>query len=134
MDALSGFRRQAFRLGEIIFEEGQPGDAAYLIIKGKVEIRIGTHTEHPRTLAVLGKGQVFGELAMFDEQMHMASAVAVEPTTVSAISRDEFRNRVNQMDPLLRGIILQMVERARQVAAEMRVSKQDVNWANWERK
>ncbi len=134
MDAISGFRHQSFRLGEVIFEEGQTGDAAYLIIKGKVEIRIGTQTENPRTLAVLGKGQVIGELAMFDDHMHVASAVAVEPTTTSAISRDEFQNRVNQMDPVIRGIILQMVERARQVVAELRVGTQEVDWGNWKRR
>ena len=70
---------------------------------------------------------------MFDHLDHMASAIAVEPTTVSVVSRDEFQSRIDQMDPVLKAIVMQMVGRTRQMAEDLRDSPENVNWADWKR-
>ena len=80
---------------------------------------------------MLGKGQVFGEPALFDGYVHMASAVAVQPTTVSAIGRAQFEDLVTGMDPVLRGVVLQMVSRARQMAETLKATKGEASWAAW---
>ena len=102
--------------GATVVEEGEDGDAVFLIVRGKVEIRSGTRSNHPRTLAVLGKGEVFGELAMFDGKHHMATAITREPTRVLALSRDEFHKRMATTDPVIRGVVMQMVKRFRQTS------------------
>ena len=127
------FKRLTFDPGAVLVEEGEDGEAAFLIRKGKVEVRLGMRGEHPHTVATLGPGEVVGEIAMFDGHTHMATVVAVEPTEVSAISRQEFNRRVQSMDPVLKGIILQMVRRARHMADDLRVRKQQMSWSNWKR-
>ena len=102
--------------GATVVEEGENSGAVFLIVQGKVEIRSGTRGDHPRTVAVLGKGEVFGELAMFDGEYHMASVITKEPTRVLALSRDEFHKRMATTDPVIRGVIMQMVKRFRQAS------------------
>lgn len=124
------FEQKTFKPAEYLFKEGVAGEAAYLITSGKVEIRKGDLGENPQTLAVLGKGEVIGEMALFDNSPHMASAIAIEETVVSAISRDEFQRRVNDMDPLMKGICQIMVQRIRKMT-ESYGKKNKVNWSDW---
>ena len=119
MDESKAFRRLSFEVNRLIFDEGEQSAEAYLIRSGKVEIRVGVRSDMPRVLAVIGKGQVFGEMALFDNRPHMAAAVAVEPTEATAIAREEFQQRVAGMDPAIRGIVLLMVERMRAMAEEV---------------
>ncbi len=122
------FKRLAFEPDTIIIEEGNVGEAAYLITKGTVDIRVGLRSDNPQTLATLGAGDVFGELAMFDGVPHIATAVAVEQTVVSSMSRQEFAKRVENMDPVLRGIVMQMVGRTRRMAERLHKSKERPDW------
>ncbi len=124
------FEKKTFEPYEYLFKEGSPSEAAYLITSGKVEIRKGDHTDHPQTLAGLEKGDVVGEMSLFDDTPPMASAIAIEETVVSAISREEFQRRVNSMDPVMRGIFQIMVNRIRKFS-EGSGKKSAVNWSDW---
>jgi CRP-like cAMP-binding protein len=119
MDENKAFRRVNFAPNQLIFDEGEKSAEAYLIRSGKVEIRVGVRSDVPRVLAVIGKGQVFGEMALFDNRPRVAAAVAVEPTEATAIARDEFQQRVADMDPAIRGVVLLMVERMRNMVEEV---------------
>lgn len=125
------FKRVTFAANEVIFEEGETGDAVYLIISGKVEIRGAVRSENPRILAILGEGEVIGEMALFGDCPHIASAIALEKTTVTAVSSEEFLRRVEKMDPLLKGVVEQVVQRARQMAIELVRNRREVDWASW---
>ena len=127
------FEQKTFKPGECLFKEGDTGEAAYLITSGKVEIRIGYHGDNPQTLAVLGKGEVIGEMSLLDDEPHIASGIATEETVVSAISRDEFIRRVNSMDPVMKGIFKIMVKRIRKMTEGPR-KKSKVNWSEWDNK
>jgi len=128
-------RRIAFGRGEVIFKEGEPGDTAYVITEGKVDIRIGMNTSAPRTLASCGKGEIVGELALVDGEPHLGTAVAVENTTVLAMSWADFDNRVNAMDPIMRSIVRLMVSRLRGTVQQLQLKPQtaEVNWSQWQK-
>lgn len=133
MNKPSAFKRLTVEANSLIFDEGEPGDAAYLICNGLVEIRKGVHGSNPLTLATLGKGETLGELALFDDRPRMAAAVAVRRTELAAISRDEFQERMKSMDPVLRRIILIMIKRVRRMTDEFMMRKGEIVWAGWER-
>ena len=114
-----GFNRATFEQNSLLFDEGQTGDAAYLITGGEVEIRIGVRGESPRTLARRGKGAIIGEMALFDNRPRMAAAIAMTPVETIKISRDEFRNRLEEMDPVMRSILVVLVKRLRQMNDEL---------------
>lgn len=128
------FVRRTFPKDAVLVEEGEQGDAAYIIVSGKVEIRKGRVGRNPQTLATRTRGDVIGEMALFDGKPHMASAVAVEETVVNSMPRDEFNRRLEAMDPAMRGIMKLMVARVREMADDLIKRKDEVNWADWRRK
>lgn len=124
------FTRKVFPKGTVILKEGERGKSAFIIVEGKVEIRMGSE-DSPKTLATRSRGDVIGELALFDDQPHMASAVAVEETVVTAMTKEEFTRRVEEMDPAMRGIVNLLVQRTREMANNLLKADRDINWANW---
>ena len=122
-----------FVANSTIFEEGEKGDAAYIIRSGKVEIRKGIQSANPQILAELGKGDVLGEMALFDARPRMASAIALTDVKVIQMSKDEFLERLSTMDPTMKGMVLTMVARVRKMADEFMRRKADVNWADWKK-
>ena len=54
------FKHVTFKKNEVIFKEGSVGDVAYLVLKGRVAVQKGFHSDNPRTVATLDKGNIFG--------------------------------------------------------------------------
>ncbi len=88
---------RSYESDELIFEEGQPGAALFLILDGKVGIEI-CREENTLTLAVLEKGAFFGEMALIDEAPRSADARALEPTRALALYRSDLGELI-QRDP-----------------------------------
>lgn len=84
---------KTFRQGEVITEQGEPGEELYIVYDGIVDvIRQGTSPdESPRTVVSLGIGQIFGEMALVDHGPRSATIQAAsDNTSVLIIHRDEF--------------------------------------------
>ncbi len=130
----SAFKKVSFSANSVIFEEGAAGDAAYMIRSGRVEIRKGAQSSNPQILAELKKGDVVGELALFDDRPRMASAVCLTDVVAISISRKKFHELMSTMDPAMEGIVLTMVKRVREMADEFMRRKAGVDWINWKKK
>jgi len=77
-------------LGTKIFQHGDAGDKLYLILEGKVRISREVPGMGEEALAVLGPGEVFGEMALLDESPRSADARVHERCRVLAIPKDGF--------------------------------------------
>jgi len=76
---------RSFRAGEAVFHEGDASDTCYVIRSGHVRA-IREHTDgRTITLATLGPGDIFGELAIFDEEERSATVESLEETDAVAI-------------------------------------------------
>ncbi len=73
--------------GDVLFREGEVGDFAYQVVKGKIEVCKFNGDEYV-TLAILEKGSLFGEMALIDKQPRSAMARAVNESTVKEIDKD----------------------------------------------
>jgi len=73
---------QVVRKGEVLFHEGQPGDQLFLIIEGKVKLGHASADGRESLMAVLGPGEMFGELSLFDPGPRAASATALTEARV----------------------------------------------------
>ena len=73
-----------------IFKDGDPGDAMYLIDVGKVRISIIDTDGVDVTLAELGPGDFFGDMAMLDGLGRSANATAMENSRLAKLTRDDF--------------------------------------------
>lgn len=73
--------------GDVLFREGEVGDFAYQVVKGKIEVCKFNGDEYV-TLAILEKGALFGEMALIDKQPRSAMARAINESTVKEIDKD----------------------------------------------
>ena len=80
--------------GETLFNEGDPGDRLYVVITGKVKLGRTAVDGRENLLAVMGPGEMFGELSLFDPGPRTATATAVTATTLSGLGNSD-------LDPLL---------------------------------
>ncbi len=80
-----------FKKYDFIFKEGTFGDSAYMIDTGKVGIISETDQNGQRkVVAMLRKNDIFGEMGLIDNEVRTATAIALEDTQVSVISKKTF--------------------------------------------
>jgi CRP/FNR family transcriptional regulator, cyclic AMP receptor protein len=90
-EVLAAARLRRFARGEIVFHEGDPGDTFHLVAKGRFAVRISTELGETATLAVLGQGDFFGELALVGENPRTATITALEASETMALHRESFQ-------------------------------------------
>ena len=78
-----------YKSDEVIFKEGDPGDAFYLVQSGQVVV-----TRAGVTLVTLGRGEYFGELALIEDDVRKASVHSLDESTVLRLSKDAFERNV----------------------------------------
>lgn len=88
---LAAGRLRRFARGEVVFHEDDPGDTLHLIAKGRMAVRVTTPLGEVATLAVLGPGDFFGELALLGPTPRTATVTALEKAETIAIHRDTFQ-------------------------------------------
>lgn len=79
--------------GETILKEGETGDKMYIIKSGSVNVYVeDPRTERKRLLAILGKEDHFGEIALFSDNTRSATVVARDDTDLLILSREQLEN------------------------------------------
>jgi CRP/FNR family cyclic AMP-dependent transcriptional regulator len=88
---LSIARRRRFKRGEVVFHDGDPGTTLHLITRGRFAVRVATPYGEEATMVVFPEGEVFGEMALFEEEStRSATVVSLEPGETLAIDRRDF--------------------------------------------
>lgn len=101
--------KRVFKEGEIIAKQGDSAVAFYLILDGAVEVRRGK-----KVLSKLGRGQFFGEMALFDEQPRSADVVAVEKTTCLLLTSWAFEGLLADQRAVAKSLTRELVRRLRE--------------------
>jgi len=81
---------ESHALGTRIFQYGDAGDKLFVILEGKVRISREVAGMGEEALAVLGPGEVFGDMALLDESPRSADALAHERCRLLVIQKDAF--------------------------------------------
>lgn len=116
MKIVDGFMHErAYLKDEVIFDQGEEGQAIYVIARGRV--LICPQGEPGKPIAVLEAGSFFGELALLDDAPRSAQARAAENCTVHVLFRAEFMNLMQSHAPIASKIALQL---ARHLGARLR--------------
>ena len=106
------FEREVFDGGQQIFKAGDAGDCAYLIEEGVVEILVLKQGGEHR-IRLIGTGELFGEISLIDYQPRTATVRAVEKTVLVPIPRKLMEGLLDKCDPVLRHLLLVILERFR---------------------
>ena len=101
-------RTLGFMANAVIFDEGEPGDRAFIIREGRVDIQ-----KAGNVIATLGPGHIVGEMALFDGKPRMATAIARDEVKAIEITIDEFRKHMKTMDKVMAMIMRLLIKRVR---------------------
>ena len=93
-----------FAPGDMIFQEGQPGETLYVIWSGRVVVLKG-ELEAPTLLAVLEPGKIFGEMAILEDRPRSATVVALDELRLLEVNRTGFERMLHQFPEIGRGIM-----------------------------
>ncbi len=93
---LSISKEKRVRKDEVVFKEGDTGDAFYFIVSGSVRISTIVPGVGEEALTILREGEYFGEMALIDDAPRSASAIANDDTILLLIEKDNFRKLLAQ--------------------------------------
>jgi len=88
--------------GEVIIQQGAPGDKFYLIIEGAVKVLQRTQDDEPAEVARLRPSNYFGEIALLTNRPRAATVVAVGNTRCAQLDRDAFNRLLGSCESILR--------------------------------
>ena len=98
-----------YTAGDIIFHEGESGKAVYVVLEGSVKIIKKTNSEN-KTLAVLGQGSHFGELALIGQCSRFATAIADKDALLLIMYKSYFDDLIRGNSAISSRILLNLAE------------------------
>lgn len=107
-----------YREDEVLFLKGDPGNFAYIIVSGEVELFSGSLEGKHETVGRLYDGACFGEMALLDGRPRSAGAVVVTESVLARIPREDFLRLMNRIPSIALGIITLLSARLRATTGE----------------
>lgn len=104
---------------EVLFRLGDPGNYAYILVSGSVELSVPDKKGKNQSLKILSSGACFGELSLLDGKARSASAEVKEESIIATIGREDFLNLVHKMPAIAVSIIEQVSVQLRGVNKRM---------------
>lgn len=118
-------KRQTFKAGDIIFNEGDIRDNAFILESGSVDIIRAHNTDHEVNHVTLRTGDLFGEMALMEPGLRSASAVAKEDCVCFVISSNVLEDRLKGLDPVVTSLFSMLIERYRFSRIESDMNQND---------
>ncbi|HYI02952.1 Crp/Fnr family transcriptional regulator [Hyalangium sp.] len=108
-------RSRRYAKGEVIFHQGDVGTALYIVRKGQVAIRLSSEEGKEAILALLDRGDFFGELALLDEEPRSTDAVAREEADLLSLQREDFRRFLKERPEVAMRLLATLTRLVRRV-------------------
>ena len=88
---IASMTAQHMERGDVLFHEGDPGDRLYVIGEGKIKLGRSSADGRENLLAILGPGEMFGELSLFDPGPRTATATAIAETQIVGLTHEQLK-------------------------------------------
>ena len=99
--------------GNTDFKEGDEGDRLYVVIDGKLKLGTSSGDGRENLLSILGPGEMFGELSLFDPQPRTSTATAVTDARLLALSHDQVIGLVTAHPRVALELLARLAQRLR---------------------
>ena len=110
--------------GQFLFREGEAGDAAYIVLKGKVAVFIETE-KGPVEVAHLKRGDVVGEISILCDVPRTASVKAVESVQTLKVTKDTFIHLLTEFPEIAIEIMRELASRLNKTNIQLREALTD---------
>jgi CRP/FNR family transcriptional regulator len=105
---------RSFEAGEVIFREGDASDTCYVVHTGHTRAVHQHGDGRTLALATFGPGEIFGELALFEDELRSATVEALEPTSVVAVLGPDMRRLMRQHAEIALRLVIALGRRLRE--------------------
>jgi CRP-like cAMP-binding protein len=114
-------RERAFRKNEVIFHAQEPGNALFVIKRGRVKISMGDRRGKEIILRIFEAGDFFGEMSLLDGEPRSATVSSLEPCQALVLSRDQFLKFVAEHPEVVMKMLTALSRRLRK--ADEKISR-----------
>lgn len=120
LEQLAGaMRRRAFRRGEVVFHQGDPGETLHLACSGRLKVVLPSEGGDEALLKIIGPGEIFGEMALLDGSPRSATVVAIEAVETATLSRADFRALLRRSPEAVDGLLAALARMIRGLNEEV---------------
>jgi CRP/FNR family cyclic AMP-dependent transcriptional regulator len=115
----ASLRTRRYRRGEVIFHQGDPGDALHILLSGRVKISSPSESGVEAILASLRPVEFFGSLALLDGAPRSASATAVADVETLILPRDRFRQLLDESPAIRDHVFAELARELRRLTVHV---------------
>ena len=105
--------------GEVLFSEGEAGDRLFVILDGKIKLGASSSDGRETLLGVLGPGEMFGELSLFDPGQRTSTATALTPAQLIGLGHDDLMPWLRGRPEVARALLRALAQRLRRTNEAM---------------
>jgi CRP/FNR family cyclic AMP-dependent transcriptional regulator len=106
--------RKSYPRNSTIINAGDPTDALYIVISGRLKVMMSDDEGREVILAILGQGEFFGEMGLIDEAPRSATVIAIEPCELLTINKMDFKKCLAENFEIAVGVMKGLVKRLRE--------------------
>lgn len=117
--------RLTYREGQRLFEQGDAGDAAYIILEGSADIMLRTDG-HEIRVATLGKNEIVGEIAILCDVPRTASVQAAEKLVTLKLTKDLFLRMAREFPDMALEIMRVLAHRLEKSTGALRSAQEEL--------
>jgi CRP/FNR family transcriptional regulator, cyclic AMP receptor protein len=110
---IAGGRTRHIREKEVVFSKGDRAAQAFLILDGRVKVSASSEDGKEIIFAILGAGELLGEIALIEGNEHSASVIAIEPTDLLALERKDFIRLIREDSDVALSLLTTVCSRLR---------------------
>ena len=106
--------RKSHPRNSTIIAAGDPTDALYIVISGRLKVMMSDDEGREVILAILNQGEFFGEMGLIDEAPRSATVIAIEPCELLTISKLDFKKCLQENFDICTAVMKGLVKRLRE--------------------
>lgn len=105
--------------GDVVFAEGEPGDRLFVVLDGKIKLSQTSADGREQVMAVLGHGEMFGELSLFDPGERTSTATAVTDSVLLGLGQGDLRPWLTGRPEVAEALLQALAQRLRRTNEAM---------------
>ncbi len=97
--------------GQALMKQGEPGDAMYLLVSGRLRTYISNEFGETRAVREIGRGQIIGEMSLFTDEPRSATLVAIRDSVLVRLGKDQFKQLLAVSEQISIALTRQIIQR-----------------------
>ncbi len=110
---------RSYKAGELIFTQGQQGDAIFFVVSGRVKIMVTSADGREKIIKVMESGHVFGEVVLFDGGPYPATAQALDDCQVGVLRNEDVYGLMRQNSELAISLLQLLARRLKMAQRQL---------------